>query len=105
MKIRTTLFALPIVGLIVGALMLPVGAQTCTYTRTITSYDEPVTVDRVVEDPVIVEHTMPMVLDEPVTIERPVVIDNTLQRPLIIKERPHHAFHLGVFPLGDVDLF
>jgi len=105
MRIKTTMFAAPIVGLLFGALMLPVGAQTCTYTRTITSYDEPVVIDRVVEDPVIVEHPMPMTFDQPVTIERPVVIDNTVPRPLVIKERPHHAFHLGLFPLGDLDLF
>lgn len=107
MNIKTSMFAVPIVGLIVGALLQPVGAQTYTYTRTVTSYDSPEVVERVVEDPVILENR-PILMESvirPVTIEQPVVIERAavVQRPYSLRE--HRHFHLGVFPLGRIDVF
>ena len=105
MKIKTTLFAVPVLGFLIGALMLPVGAQTF-YSRTITSYDAPDVVENRIEEP------MPMSFDRPVTIERPIVIERALppalpveEEPLLIERRPHDAFHMGLFPLGDFDVF
>jgi hypothetical protein len=104
MKVRTSMLAVPIIGLIVGALIQPVGAQTSTYTRTVTSYDTPEVIERVTDYPAIIEDT-PMPVDNPVIIERPSIIDYPAAPPMIIREHRNHAFHLGLFPLGNLNVF
>jgi hypothetical protein len=130
MTITKKLFAAPLAAIIVGAPLPSACAQTYTYTRTVTSYDSPI-LERIVESPVIME-SHPVLIDSmipdtdlPVAVERriavehqtavekPVIIERSfvlepetvVERPLVIKKHEHHVFHLGLFPLGVLDLF
>lgn len=135
MKISKKLFIAPLMGLLGLALTQPVSAETfCTKTTktvtTTTSSAAPYTVERFVESPVTVEDSTfaeaaplasfdrviekPVVINEtPVMVERPVVVDSpvVVQRdmlmaePIMIKKHSHHLLHVGVSPLGRVDLF
>jgi len=118
MKSKTIMFALPIVGLLIGGLMQGASAQTYSYTRTVTTSSYPTMTERIVEDPVVLQDEFlnrsvtierPVTIEQPITttIERPVLLERptVIERPVVIKDHPHHAFHLGVFPLGALDLF
>ncbi len=135
MKISKKLFIAPIMGLLGLALTQPVSAETfCTKTtKTVTTttsssapytvrqiVESPVTVeeaasctdapltsfDRVIEKPVVIKES-PVMVERPVVVESPVVVqrDTLMAQPVVIKKHGHHLLHVGVSPLGRVDLF